>query len=213
MALPAEKADLRRYMRELRHELAARNPDAAETLAGLFPMKLLERYGPTVAGYVPIGSEMDPRPLMTRLEKAGAQLCLPRIDDDRVGMSFRLWSGGEPLEDGAFGLKEPHDEAPVAVPTLVLTPLLAFDERGHRLGYGKGHYDRALDRLRERGPVFVCGVAYRRQLIDTVPSEPHDQVLDWAITEEGSVPLFMMRGLRTRDDADATPEDEGPGAA
>ena len=213
MALPAEKDDLRRYMRELRGELAARDPDAAERLASIFPMKLLERYGPAVAGYIPIGSEMDPRPLMARLEKAGAQLCLPRVDDCGERMSFRLWSSGEPLEDRPFGLKEPHEEAPLAAPTLVLAPLLAFDERGQRLGYGKGHYDRALETLRDQGPVFVCGVAYHRQLIDAVPSEPHDQMLDWAITEEGSVPLFMMRGLRTRADGDGTPDNNGPGAA
>jgi 5-formyltetrahydrofolate cyclo-ligase len=64
---------------------------------------------------------------------------------------------------------------------------------GNRLGYGRGHYDAALEKLRAKGRAFACAVAYAAQQIDKVPAEPHDQPLDWAITPIGSVPLFMMR--------------------
>ncbi|MEM7766412.1 MAG: 5-formyltetrahydrofolate cyclo-ligase [Pseudomonadota bacterium] len=196
MGLAEEKAALRAEMKPLREELSARDPDAGETLAGRFPMKLLERYGPVVAGYWPIGSEIDPRPLLERLHTAGAQLCLPRVADDGVGMSFHAWTPGDALEARAFGLQEPPASAPLLRPTLLLMPALAFDLEGHRLGYGKGHYDRAIVGLRDHGRAFTCALAFAGQQIDTVPHEPHDQLLDWAMTEAGSVPLFMTRTLR-----------------
>jgi 5-formyltetrahydrofolate cyclo-ligase len=191
---PPDKIQLRHRMRTIRAEAAARDPDAAEKVADLFPMKLLERYGPVVSGYVPINEELDPMPLMKRLADAGAELCLPRMLPEG-GISWRLWSFGEPLERRPFGLSEPSEDAPEAHPTLILTPLLAFDAKGNRLGYGKGHYDTALQTLRSDGRAFACAVAYAAQQIDAVPTEPHDQPLDWAITPIGSVPLFMMRNM------------------
>lgn len=194
------KSALRAEMRLLREEAAARDPDAGERLAEAFPMKLLERYGPDVAGYIAIGSEIDPEPLMQKLARAGAELSLPRIEPDGT-MTYRRWSFGEPLEAGPFSLKEPPAEAPLARPTLILTPLLAFDRAGNRLGYGKGHYDRALATLRSDGRAFACALAYGPQLLDTLPAEAHDQPLDWAVTPDGSVPLFMMRNLGSLADA------------
>ena len=76
---PPDKIQLRHRMRTIRAEAAARDPDAAEKIADLFPMKLLQRYGPVVSGYVPINEELDPMPLMKRLADAGAELCLPRM--------------------------------------------------------------------------------------------------------------------------------------
>lgn len=190
-----DKAELRRHMRELRAEAAARDPDAGEALADIFPLKLLERFGPMTAGYVRIQDEIDPAPLLSRLAKAGAEICLPRIDEDGA-LSFRLWSEGEPLERGRFGLQEPSATAPEVTPTLVLTPCLALDVKGVRLGYGKGHYDRALARLRAEGRAFACALAYQVQIVDELPREAHDQTLDWAVTEQGSTPLFMMNALK-----------------
>ncbi|HBQ48415.1 MAG TPA: 5-formyltetrahydrofolate cyclo-ligase [Hyphomonas atlantica] len=196
-----DKTDLRHRMRTLRAEAAARDPDAAETLADKFPMKLLDRYGPVVAGYVAINEELDPSPLMQKLAKAGAELCLPRIEDSGE-LTWRSWNFGEPLERRPFGLSEPSADAPLGQPTLILTPLLAFDGMGNRLGYGKGHYDKALERLRKDGRAFACAVAYAAQQIETVPAEPHDQPLDWAVTPIGSVPLFMMRNLKSLAESD-----------
>jgi 5-formyltetrahydrofolate cyclo-ligase len=201
--MSAEKDALRATLKERREELAARDPDAGETLAGKFPMKLFERYGPTVAVYLPIGSEIDPRPLMGKLDAAGAKLALPCVQEDGT-MVYRAYRRGDMLEKRPFGLLEPNPEVPEVQPTLVITPLLGFDRSGNRLGYGKGHYDRALTRLREQGRVFVCGLAFFGQEVDAVPSESHDVPLDWVMTERGSIPLFMMRAMaeNTPDAAD-----------
>lgn len=189
-----EKDILRAALKDRREELAARDPDAGETLADKFPMKLFERYGPTVALYLPIGSEIDPKPLMGKLVAAGAKLALPCVQDDG-SMVYRAYTRGDMLEQRPFGLLEPNPEVPEVNPTLVITPLLGFDRNGNRLGYGKGHYDRALTRLRDQGRVFVCGLAYFGQEVEEVPAEPHDVPLDWVMTERGSIPLFMMRAM------------------
>jgi len=203
-----EKAALRRELKTLREEAHARDPDAGETLASKFPLKLLERYGPVVAGYLPIESEIDPLPLMERLEGEGAKLALPRLEADG-SMTFRAWSQEADLEDGPMGLRQPLESADTVYPTLVLMPLLAFDGMGVRLGYGKGHYDRTLSGLRENGRVFACGLGFHAQMLDELPAEPHDQPLDWAVTERGSVPIFMMRTFK----GDGGPNENGPSAA
>jgi len=193
------KQTLRAEMKDLRDELAARDPDAGETVADKFPLKLLERYGPSVAVYLPIGSEVDSRPLIRKLEQAGAKLALPCVLDTG-DMVFRLYRRGDPLEARPFGLLEPNPEVPEVSPTLIIAPLLAFDRAGNRLGYGKGHYDRALSRLREDGRVFVCGLAFQGQEVEAVPAEDHDIPLDWVMTERGSIPLFMMRTFAESQD-------------
>jgi 5-formyltetrahydrofolate cyclo-ligase len=193
--MSAAKDQLRTQLQALRAELSARDPDAGETLADKFPMKLLDRYGPMVSAYSPIGSEIDPFPLIRRLKnEGGADICLPRVEEDG-SMTFRAWAPGNPLEDRPFGLQEPPADTAIVTPTLVLTPLLGFDRQGNRLGYGKGHYDRALTRLRQDGRVFVCGLAFFGQEVDAVPAETHDIPLDWVMTERGSLPLFMMRAM------------------
>ncbi len=189
-----EKDTQRAILKAQREELSARDPDAGETIADKFPLKIFERYGPVITAYWPIGSEIDPRPLMTRLAYAGARTALPRIGDDGE-MRFLEWQSGDRLEDRPFGLKEPLADAPELTPTLVLAPLLGFDRAGTRLGYGKGHYDRKLAGLRAHGRVFVCGLAFQGQEVDTLPVEPHDIPLDWMVTTHGSIPLFLMRSF------------------
>ena len=77
----------------------------------------------------------------------------------------------------------------------MLAPLLAFDARGRRLGYGKGHYDRAVSQLRATGRVFYLGLAYAQQQVDAVPVAGHDLLLDWVETPLNSIPLFLGRAV------------------
>jgi len=188
-----QKAILRGHMAEIRSEAAARDPDAADKLAARFPIKLFERYGPVVAGTLAIGDELDAAPLLRRLIGKGARIVLPRVEADGA-MTFRDASPAT-LEKGPFDLTQPSSRAEIVRPNLVLAPLLAFDARGRRLGYGKGYYDRAVTQLRATGRVFYLGLAYAQQQVDAVPVAPHDLLLDWVETPLNSVPLFLGRAV------------------
>lgn len=186
-------------MKEIRAESAARDPDAADKLADRFPMKLFDRFGPVVAGYSAIGDELDPLPLLIKLRDKGAKIVLPRIESGG-DMTFRLHEKPEDLVKGPFGTLQPASDAIEIRPKLVLAPMLAFDARGTRLGYGQGNYDRTIKALREDGPCFFVGLGYSQQQVDAVPSETHDIPLDWAETPNNSVPLFLARAASKNQD-------------
>jgi 5-formyltetrahydrofolate cyclo-ligase len=112
---------------------------------------------------------------------------LPKVTPD--GLVFREWRPGEALVRGGFGLSEPRDDLPPLDPTALIVPLAAFDRRGQRIGYGRGYYDQAIERLGRKGPVLTIGIAFSVQEIAQVPAEPHDQPLDHLVTEAGPVPL------------------------
>jgi 5-formyltetrahydrofolate cyclo-ligase len=134
-----------------------------------------------VGGYWPIRSEVDPRPLMEALLERGQDVALSQILHPHL--SWRLWQPGDVLVKGGFGVREPGPDAPEVFPKALLVPLVAFDRRGGRIGYGKGHFDRAIAALEEQHPVLTVGLAYAVQEIDEVPVESHDRLLDVVITE------------------------------
>lgn len=138
-----------------------------------------------VAGFHPIRSELDIRPLMARLAGQGAPICLPAIVDAHT-ILFRRWTPGAPLVEMALGTVGPGDDAEALDPDLILMPLSAFDRHGGRIGYGGGFYDRAIAALRARGlSPRLIGVAFDCQQAERVPTEPHDVALDEILTESG----------------------------
>ncbi|MEM8750563.1 MAG: 5-formyltetrahydrofolate cyclo-ligase [Pseudomonadota bacterium] len=144
--------------------------------------------GTIIAGFHPIRSEIDPRPLMAALAARGARLCLPVVLD-KTTIEFRELVRGAPLVDCGFGTVGPDESAERLNPTLLLMPLSVFDNHGGRIGYGAGHYDRAIARLIDKGidPVLI-GMGFSAQHTDRVPVEPHDQPLHGMITEFGFEP-------------------------
>jgi 5-formyltetrahydrofolate cyclo-ligase len=102
---------------------------------------------------------------------------------------FRAWSPGDDLEPAAFNTQIPSADKPELTPGVVLAPLLAFDRRGYRLGYGGGFYDRTLDFLRNFGEVLAIGLAYAGQEVPVVPHDPNDKRLDWIVTEAAAIRL------------------------
>ncbi len=186
------KDEIRRQVRAVRDALDPATR-AAGSLAvagiGAAALRGLVGSGTVVSAYWPMRSEADPRPLAIALRDAGAAPCLPAF----VGkvMEFRRWYDGDPLTPAGFQTFEPPPSSPVVVPTLVLAPLLAFDRRGARLGWGKGYYDTylgGLDAAAARGQgmrPFVVGVAFACQEVPEVPLEPHDRRLDAVVTEAG----------------------------
>ena len=141
--------------------------------------------GEIVSGFWPIRSEVDVRPLLFALREQGARLCLPVILD-KTTIAFRELVRGAPLVDMGFGTLGPGADAEVLDPTLMLVPLAAFDGRGHRIGYGAGHYDRAIARLTDAGrrPRLV-GIAFDCQEVPLVPDEWHDVIIPEILTESG----------------------------
>ncbi len=136
-----------------------------------------------VAGYWPMRGEIDVRPLLGGLAERGHVTALPVVVAPKTPLVFRRWAPGDALAEGAFGTRHPSEDAPEVRPHCLLVPLLAFDRHGGRLGYGGGFYDRTIADLRRQGGVVTVGVAYAGQEVDAVPSEPHDQPLDWVVTE------------------------------
>lgn len=159
---------------------------AAEAAAAHFLAAFAPQAGDMVAGYRPIRTEIDPTPLMRRLQEAGVALCCPVVEGPGAPLSFRRWRPGAPMIVGAFGAEIPAEGAP-AEPTLLITPLVAFDRDLRRLGYGGGFYDRTLAQLRARGPVRAIGLAFAAQEIAAAPSGPHDALLDGVVTEKGVI--------------------------
>ena len=141
--------------------------------------------GTVISGFWPIRSEADIRPLMAHLRSRGARLCLPVVLD-RETIVFRELVVGAPVVKTGFGTTGPGPEASVLDPDILLVPLSAFDRTGHRIGYGAGHYDRAIDRLKAKGRVpKLIGIAFDCQEVASVPAEPHDVPLDGILTESG----------------------------
>ena len=134
-----------------------------------------------VGSYWPIRSEVDTRPLMEALLARGQDVALSQILHPHL--SFRLWQPGDVLVKGGFGVREPGPDAPECFPVALLVPLVAFDRSGGRIGYGKGHFDRAIAALEDKHPVLTIGLAYAVQEIERVPVEPHDRRLDVVVTE------------------------------
>lgn len=159
--------------------------EAALDMAETARDKIAVEPGQVVSGFWPMRSEVDVRPLMFALRENGARLCLPAILD-KTTIVFRELVRGAPMVDMGFGTVGPHEEAEVLDPAIMLVPLAAFDERGHRIGYGGGYYDRAIERLNEAGkPPLLIGVAFDCQRVERVPEEPHDVVLAQILTESG----------------------------
>jgi 5-formyltetrahydrofolate cyclo-ligase len=148
---------------------------ARENLAAL----LAGHEGRPLAGYMPIRTEIDPLPVMAAWS---GPVGVPVIEGEGLPLSFARWTRDTELVEGAFGAAIPRAPMPV-IPEVLIVPLLAFSAAGYRLGYGGGFYDRTLEGLRARGPVFAVGFAFEAQRMDDLPLEPTDQPLDAIVTE------------------------------
>jgi 5-formyltetrahydrofolate cyclo-ligase len=170
-------------------------PDSADRIAVWVADLVRQRRPAAVSGYWAIGDEIDVRPALRMLAARGLAVALPVMAGASAPLTFRRWVPGDRLRHRMWGIEEPLPDAPVVRPDLLLVPLLAFDARGGRLGYGGGYYDRTLALLRSDGgsPVFACGVAFAAQEVPEVPCEPKDMRLDAVITENG-LRLFRPAG-------------------
>lgn len=139
----------------------------------------------TIAAYWPIKNEIDPLPLLQRLEERGHKICLPVVTGKNQPLIFRLWQRGDSLFPAGFDMMVPGDNVKTTIPDLIILPLVAFDKTGTRLGYGGGYYDRTIGAMK-KSPTLT-GFAFSVQELDNIERERHDVPLDIIVTEKGRI--------------------------
>jgi 5-formyltetrahydrofolate cyclo-ligase len=178
MTLSDLKAAARKAAFATRKEAFARGQGQAAAILADF---LSPHAARPLAGYMAMRTEIDP---LEAMAAHAGPVGVPVITGAGLPLRFREWSPGCALIEGEFGARIPAEGAWLE-PEVLIVPLLAWDRRGYRLGYGGGFYDRTLERLRSRHPTLAVGFAFAAQEVPEVPTEPVDQPLDAIITEEG----------------------------
>lgn len=184
------KTELRRRTLSRRDLVSHEEAHAASLTVAERALALVRRFAPrgsetgeVVSVYWPIRSELNTRPLLEILAAEKIATALPVMTAVKRPLIFRAFAPGDDLVKGPFGLSEPAETQPSFDPDIVFSPLAAFDRKGYRLGYGGGIYDATLSQLRAKKRIVAVGVAYACQETDSVPTEPHDQKLDFLLTE------------------------------
>jgi len=193
--------DLRRVMRHQRRTLPARQRhDAAQRLSRHLVRSRLFRHSRDIAVYWAADGEIDPAPFVRSAWRAGKRIYLPVLARyGNGGLWFRRYTPQTRLSPNRFGIPEPGPYQGRSIPRrqldLVLTPLVAFDPRGNRLGMGGGFYDRTFAFLHHRRRwqhPRLLGLAYAFQQTETLPAEPWDVPL-WGVATESGLRAFTPR--------------------
>ena len=173
----ARKAAFIRRKAAFEQANAAQSGYLSEVLAGY--------RGVPLAGYAPMRTEIDPLPALAEAAAHGP-VGMPVIKAASTPLDFREWTPECEMIEGTFGAYIPA-KGDWIEPEIVIVPLVAFDRKGGRLGYGGGFYDRTLERLRARRATLAIGFAFAAQEDENLPLEPTDQPLDMIITETGII--------------------------
>jgi 5-formyltetrahydrofolate cyclo-ligase len=195
------KTELRKRMRSLRKALppaacAHRSARIAERLGALEPIARAR----AVCLFWPIEDrhEVDLRPFDARLRERGVRVAYPGIDPEAGLMTFRFVTHPDAMEPQGFGFREPSLLEPEALPReidAIVVPALAVDPRGHRIGYGAGHYDRALPRFVP--PAISIAVAFDFQLVAEAPDTGQDVRVGWIVTDGRTLESNSTRDAST----------------
>lgn len=146
----------------------------------------LPEKGAVISAYMPFNAELDVRPLMSHLRGEGYSIVVPHVVHNLSGLEFRTWAEDTPVYTNLHGIEEVAlDHSEVLLPDYMLVPLIAFDDKGGRMGYGSGQFDRTFENMQKaQHTFFTVGVAYDSQREDSVPVDEHDYPLDMVITEK-----------------------------
>jgi len=186
--IEVEKTRLRDLARTRRAEAySIDSVNAAEQLAKQVINNVPLNETAVVAGYWPGRQEIDCRVLLEQLATIDRRLVMPVIVSPGQALEFRLWHPEMQMVPGRFGIPEPPPSAESLSPDILLVPLIGFDRQGQRIGMGGGFYDRTLEALRAEKPVLAVGVAFAVQELPSIPVLPHDQPLDWIVTEREAI--------------------------
>lgn len=199
MSAKQEPRDLAALKQELRKSLSSRRLELSADEQQNASLNILARaqevlsipQGLVISGYVPIRAEIDIVPVLDCYRQHGHTIALPLVTGSGRPLMFREWKLEDPLKPGAFGVSTPEDSAPELVPDILFVPLLAFDAKGYRLGYGGGYYDRTLRALRQNRDIVAIGTAYSFQGPQAIPIHDGDEALDGVLTPD----QFFRTGL------------------
>ena len=187
----SETATVRRALRLDQRARRAGLDDGDQAAASMAVMARLARIpvlrtARVIAGYRAVRGELDIDAALVLLAERGADITVPRVIGEHL--EFVCWEPGQDTTPASFGIPEPTEGRTLALQAhdVVLAPLVAFDGRGHRLGQGGGHYDRALAGCGASRPV-VIGIAHSFQQVDSIPTEIWDVSIDAVVTEEAVV--------------------------
>ena len=141
----------------------------------------------TIGGYYPSNYEVNILKFLQEATKKKFRITLPVIKSSNK-MSFKLWVFKEPLYVNKFGILEPKNSKKKIIPDLIIVPLLVFDNKLNRIGYGRGYYDRSLKEIsRIKKNTISLGIAYSFQKYKKIPAKKHDFKLNYIFTEKGII--------------------------
>jgi 5-formyltetrahydrofolate cyclo-ligase len=141
----------------------------------------------TIAAYYPSYYEVNILKFLEEASKKKFKIILPVINSS-TSMTFKPWIFKEPLYISKFGILEPKKIVKKFVPDLIIVPLVAFDKHFNRIGYGKGYYDRYLEKTKKIKKNIIClGAAHYFQKCKSIPINKHDFKLDYIFTEQGII--------------------------
>ena len=140
-----------------------------------------------IAGYYPSNYEVNTLNFLEEASKKKFKIVLPVIKSSNK-MSFKPWIFKEPLYVNKFGMLEPNNLGKEIIPDLIMVPLVAFDRKLNRIGYGKGYYDRSLQKISKiKKKTITLGIAYSFQKCATIPVNKYDFKLNYVFTEQGII--------------------------
>ena len=182
-------ADVARWRKAERQRLIAKRlattPQSRKEDAAVITDHVAERIGriegKIVSAYWPFRGEPDLRGLLGRIAASGGRTALPVVTEKGKPLMFRIWAPGDPLESGVWNIPIPGKTSREVVPDIVIAPVVGFDSRCYRLGYGGGFFDRTLAAMGTKR--LVIGVGFENAAIPTIYPQPYDIPMDIIITE------------------------------
>lgn len=190
---PVSNHDVARWRKAERERLIADRLSISPDLRNRYAENIIKRLdaiigspiGYVVSGYWPFRGEPDLRPWIESINARGGQFALPVVVERHKPLIFRLWTPGARLIRGIWNIPVPDDSAEEVTPDIVIAPVVGFDPRCYRLGYGGGYFDRTLEVIGTRAKTL--GVGYAQQAVPTIRAQPHDIPMDAVVTERETI--------------------------
>ena len=178
------KDNLRKKGQILRQSISERFTKEKKIISNLFSLEITNK--DIVAGYYPNKTEVNIMSYIEYLDTIKIQVCLPYIKKKDSYLLFRSWNKNTCLKNGMYNIPTPSSGI-LCTPSILLIPLIAFDQNKNRLGYGGGFYDRTISFLEEKNKILKIGVAFEEQKIASIPTMNYDKKLDMVITQNGII--------------------------